>query len=678
MAYKFQLGAFKASGSIEALEGFDANSQAIVSASSVATDALATDQGTEILSHSPIRLDGGNALEFGSSNVALSQNSNDFQLEVPALNKFSFVNGADTTLEVEASGLTSYYDLTMDQTSKALFGHANAAVGGDGTGALQLESDAAADIQIVVGADPRFVANSTGIELSGAVATNSTLTANGLLTANNGISLNDASGIAGDALEDNGSGALRVADGGITNTMLSGNITPEKLATGAGLAEVGGALEVSVDDSSIEKAGGTLNVKALGITNGMLSGSIEATKLALGDALDDDGGALAVQVDDSSIEVDTGNNVIQVKDGGITNDMLSGSIANGKLANSTISGVSLGSNLNSLSADAAGAISVTSYNGSAAVSDLSVNVDDSSIEIDANAIQVKALGITNGMLSGAIANAKLANSDVTIGSTAVALGSTQTSFSGLTGLDFTAAPASIGASIGANALTLGGSTSTVIVAGDLTVQGSTTTVDSTTINISSSFTFEGPVDAHQTILDAGTPVADTTVFLPELSAGTYYIPAFEADPAGDSLSVTPAELNLMDADSAASALGLQGADGVIIFDSSDSDAAKKVLVSDIADLAGRLASASKADGNTLSEGMNFFADLSADAVVSLPASPEVGTMVYVKAKAFTNGAGIIVNRAGSQLIDGQASILLESDFAAVTLVYVASNDWRIV
>jgi len=466
------------------------------------------------------------------------------------LNKFSFVNGADTTLEVEASGLTSYYDLTMDQTSKALFGHANAAVGGDGTGALQLESDAAADIQIVVGADPRFVANSTGIELSGAVATNSTLTANGLLTANNGISLNDASGIAGDALEDNGSGALRVADGGITNTMLSGNITPEKLAIGAGLAEVGGALEVSVDDSSIEKAGGTLNVKALGITNGMLFGSI--------------------------------------------------------------------------------------------------------------------------------ANAKLSNSDVTIGSTAVALGSTQTSFSGLTGLDFTATPASIGASIGANALTLGGSTSTVIVAGDLTVQGSTTTVDSTTINISSSFTFEGPVDAHQTILNAGTPVADTTVFLPELSFGTYYIPAFEADPSGTSLSVTPAELNLMDADSAASALGLQGADGVIIFDSSDSDAAKKVLVSDIADLAGRLTSASKADGNTLSEGMNFFADLSADAVVSLPASPAVGTMVYVKAKAFTNGAGIIVNRAGSQLIDGQASILLESDFAAVTLVYVASNDWRIV
>ena len=35
---------------------------------------------------------------------------------------------------------------------------------------------------------------------------------------------------------------------------------------------------------------------------------------------------------------------------------------------------------------------------------------------------MKALGITNGMLAGSIANAKLANSSVTINSTAVALG----------------------------------------------------------------------------------------------------------------------------------------------------------------------------------------------------------------------------------------------------------------
>ena len=51
---------------------------------------------------------------------------------------------------------------------------------------------------------------------------------------------------------------------------------------------------------------------------------------------------------------------------------------------------------------------------------LSVNVDDSSIEISSDSLQVKALGITNAMLAGSIANAKLANSTIS----GVALGGT--------------------------------------------------------------------------------------------------------------------------------------------------------------------------------------------------------------------------------------------------------------
>ena len=45
--------------------------------------------------------------------------------------------------------------------------------------------------------------------------------------------------------------------------------------------------------------------------------------------------SLAVQVDDSSLEL--ASDTVQVKAGGITNDMLAGSIVNGKLANSTVS-----------------------------------------------------------------------------------------------------------------------------------------------------------------------------------------------------------------------------------------------------------------------------------------------------------------------------------------------------
>ena len=60
---------------------------------------------------------------------------------------------------------------------------------------------------------------------------------------------------------------------------------------------------------------------------------------------------LDVNVDDNSIEIN--NDTIRVKNGGITNDMLSGSISNSKLTNSSITlgttEISLGSSSTSLS-----------------------------------------------------------------------------------------------------------------------------------------------------------------------------------------------------------------------------------------------------------------------------------------------------------------------------------------
>ena len=195
-------------------------------------------------------------------------------------------------------------------------------------------------------------------------------------------------------------------------------------------------------------------------------------QVTAGEGLSKTGNTIDVNVDDSSIEIS--GDSLQVKASGITNAMLSGSIANAKLANSTISGVALGNNLASLTTATNGGIQLTSYNGSAGVSDLAmdigdladgvlsltedylafadftdgatktesiadfvsalagdglvqnasskaleINVDDSSIEIATDSLQVKALGITNAMLSGSIANAKLANSTIS----GVALGS---------------------------------------------------------------------------------------------------------------------------------------------------------------------------------------------------------------------------------------------------------------
>lgn len=63
----------------------------------------------------------------------------------------------------------------------------------------------------------------------------------------------------------------------------------------------------------------------------------------------------------------------------------------------------------------------------------SFSSDDFSVS--SGAVTIKSSGITNAQLAGSIANAKLANSSVTIGSDAIALGGSRTDINGLTSLD---------------------------------------------------------------------------------------------------------------------------------------------------------------------------------------------------------------------------------------------------
>lgn len=80
-----------------------------------------------------------------------------------------------------------------------------------------------------------------------------------------------------------------------------------------------------------------------------------------------------------------------------------GAIANGKLANSTISGVALGSNLNSLSAG--NGLSMTAYDGSAAVDNLTINIDGDTLSVSASGLKVA---------DGEIGTTQLATAAVTI------------------------------------------------------------------------------------------------------------------------------------------------------------------------------------------------------------------------------------------------------------------------
>ena len=222
----------------------------------------------------------------------------------------------------------------------------------------------------------------------------------------------------------------------------------------------------------------------------------------------------------------------------------------------------------------------------------------------------------------------------------------------------------------------------VVIAGNLTVQGSTSTIDSTTINISSSFLFEGPVDAHETELNCATPVADTTINLPTLSAGTYYIPAL-ADAATDvSAAVTAAEFALLDGGTSRSAATIVDGDGFMFNDGGEM---KHVLASSVKSYMSDVAMdvATPADGESFSIGMNVVADMGSDGedTITLPASAAsmIGKKVMIKAPSDCSAARFLTvdSQASAQKIDGVDSIRLESPNAAVTLVYVATNSWKV-
>ena len=81
------------------------------------------------------------------------------------------------------------------------------------------------------------------------------------------------------------------------------------------------------------------------------------------------------------------------------------------------------------------------------------------------------------------------------------------------------------------------------ITGDLTVEGSTTTIDSTTINVQTQFIFEGATDdAYETTLNVVDPTADRTITLPNIS-GTLPVLAVAST---TQITATPEEINYSD------------------------------------------------------------------------------------------------------------------------------------
>ncbi len=694
MAYKFQLGAFVASGSITAEDGLDAGDSNITNVGDIALDSISADND-------------------GDMEINVSDNS---------ATSFVIKQGSDVYMRARTSNSSERVEFL-----KEISGSAALNLGGN----LTMDTGTATIGEIVVGAG--------GLDLQN-------LSDTAIAVGSDSLVFKDADGFAkSDTIAD-------------LATAMAGN----------GLAASSGVFAVGVDDSSIELNSDALRVKAQGITNAMLAddavGADELASNAVVNASVVDGALKADKLDiDGSTDI--GADLVDA-DLMIVDDGAGGT--NRKSALSRVKKYIYAAMSGDATASESGALTIANDAvEQAMIADDAVGADQ--------------------LASNAVVNASVASN--------AAIAASKLDFNVDLGGDIT---------FGNQSDDTISTTGHLTVGGNLTVNGSVTSVNSTTINITSSFTFEGPADDHETVLSSGTPGADTTITLPTLSAGSYFLPAL-ADAATDaSAAVTAAEFAILDGGSADSSVTIAAADQLILNDGGvmkqtsmgkfatyfasdglkaagnkleldinsisadaltsvaqadlcvvsddDGNISKKITFSNFEDtifgnvsgdatiaaggaltiandavesgmlndnvISGQTELASGAavdademlisDGGTLKKigldslkvymsdaaavvqnvaaagtlvvGVNYFSAMGADGedAVTLPASPSVGQSVKVKAPSDCSTARYItINRAGSQLIDGAASIRLESPFAAVELVYVASDIWRV-
>ncbi len=116
----------------------------------------------------------------------------------------------------------------------------------------------------------------------------------------------------------------------------------------------------------------------------------------------------------------------------------------------------------------------------------------------------------------------------------------------------------------------------VTIAGNLTVTGTQTVVDTVTMNASNAIVLEGATaDAYETTLTLTDPTADRTIKFPNQS-GTVPVLAADSDTA---ITSTPAELNIMDGGTAASSITVADADRLVV---NDDGTMKQIAVTTLA------------------------------------------------------------------------------------------------
>ena len=220
---------------------------------------------------------------------------------------------------------------------------------------------------------------------------------------------------------------------GVTQQSVKAYVDTQLGASDLDITTDSGSIDIDLDDDTLTITGGE------GIDTSATSTTVT---IAGEDATTSNKGIASFSSDNFAVS----SGAVTIKDSGVSNDELAGSIANAKLANSSIT-VTDGSSstaiaLGGTATFAAGeGIDVGESSGTVTFSGEDATTSNKGVasfssdnfSVSSGAVTIKDSGVSNDELAGSIANAKLANSSITVtdgsSSTATALGGTIT-FSG--------------------------------------------------------------------------------------------------------------------------------------------------------------------------------------------------------------------------------------------------------
>ena len=352
----------------------------------------------------------------------------------------------------ELNGLTLSGDLTVEGGDITL-GSTSIFSGGDTTSLNNIDAlDATTEATIESAIDTL-----SNLTAASSLVTVSTLNSGAISSGFGNIDIGTSTLNAGNTTLDNFTNNSEVADSNITGSFtgsFTGDGTNIDLSSNTTIgSEIFKTISVSgQDDVVAESNADTLTFAAgegIDITTTAASDTIT---LAAEEASDSNKGVASFSTDNFSVS----SGAVTIKDSGVSNDELAGSIANSKLSNSTISGVALGSNLNDLTVDdtTIQLNSGTTFNGSAA-----------------RTISAKTAAIADG--GAALATADQIHTFYTAGGSNLA-----TALNTDLGGNFTIGNQS------SDTATFSGA---VTIEGNLDVNGTMTTIDSTTLKVADKF-----------------------------------------------------------------------------------------------------------------------------------------------------------------------------------------------